>query len=155
METRTYKVYKFDELTDEGKEKAIQNLSDINVDRDWWELIDDDAKTIGLTIDGFGLDRDKHVDGSLCMSVQDSIKAIYENHGKNCETYVLAEEYEENIKNCIADDVPDMEDEYERALKEEYASILQKEYEYLTSDEAIIETIQANDYDFTEDGKID
>jgi hypothetical protein len=32
---------------------------------------------------------------------------------------------------------------------------LEKEYEYLTSDESIIETIHANEYEFTEDGKID
>lgn len=31
---------------------------------------------------------------------------------------------------------------------------LQREEEYLYSDEAIIETIEANDYDFTEDGEI-
>ena len=32
--------------------------------------------------------------------------------------------------------------------------ILQKEYEYQTSEEAIIETIKANDCEFTEDGKL-
>ena len=31
---------------------------------------------------------------------------------------------------------------------------LQTEYEYLTSEEAIIETIEANDYEFTADGKL-
>ena len=31
---------------------------------------------------------------------------------------------------------------------------LQKEYEYLTSEEAIIESIEANDYEFTEEGEI-
>ena len=31
---------------------------------------------------------------------------------------------------------------------------LEKEYEYLTSEEAIIESIKANEYEFTEDGKL-
>jgi hypothetical protein len=31
---------------------------------------------------------------------------------------------------------------------------IQNEFEYLQSKEAIIETIKANDYDFTEDGKL-
>jgi predicted transcriptional regulator len=32
--------------------------------------------------------------------------------------------------------------------------MLQKEYEYLTSEEAIIETIEANEYEFTEKGEM-
>jgi len=32
--------------------------------------------------------------------------------------------------------------------------MLQKEYEYQMSDEAIIETIEANEYEFTENGKL-
>ena len=34
MKTKTYIVYTFDELSDDAKEKAIQNLYDINVDHD-------------------------------------------------------------------------------------------------------------------------
>lgn len=37
---------------------------------------------------------------------------------------------------------------------QEVLSDLRKNYDYLTSREAIIETIKANDYDFTEDGKL-
>jgi hypothetical protein len=33
--------------------------------------------------------------------------------------------------------------------------IIQKQYDYYTSDEAIIETIKANDYMFKENGDID
>jgi len=32
--------------------------------------------------------------------------------------------------------------------------MLQKEYEYETSEEAIVETIKANEYEFTEDGNL-
>ena len=32
METRTYNVYKFEELSKEAQEKAIENYRDINVD---------------------------------------------------------------------------------------------------------------------------
>jgi len=38
-------------------------------------------------------------------------------------------------------------------LKKEYLSILKKEYEYLTSKESLIETIKANEYEFTAVGK--
>lgn len=49
------------------------------------------------------------------------------------------------------------EDEVIEILRDFMAWIydrLEKEYNYLTTKEAIIETIEANDYDFTEDGKI-
>lgn len=37
METRSYNVYKFEELPLEGQKKAIERYSDINTDYDWWE----------------------------------------------------------------------------------------------------------------------
>jgi hypothetical protein len=48
----------------------------------------------------------------------------------------------------------ELESEFEADLISEYAHMLQREYDYLTSEEAIRETIEANDYDFTEDGKL-
>ena len=38
MKTIETVVYDFDELSDEAKQKAINNLSDINVDYGWWEF---------------------------------------------------------------------------------------------------------------------
>ena len=40
METKTYKVYKFDELSEEAQAKAIENNYDINVSYDWWTMDD-------------------------------------------------------------------------------------------------------------------
>jgi hypothetical protein len=94
-----------------------------------------------------------------------------ENHGENCDTRTLADEYlkdhDKIIDEAERDEDGELADEYtvdklldelnaefQRALGEEYLSILRKEYEYLTSEEAIIETIQANEYEFTEDGKM-
>jgi len=43
-------------------------------------------------------------------------------------------------------------EEYTYALREEYLSMLRKEYEYLTSTECVDETIRANEYEFLVDG---
>jgi hypothetical protein len=51
------------------------------------------------------------------------------------------------------DDLSDMEANFLDSLLEDYAIMLQKEYEYLQSEEAITETIVANEYEFTEEGK--
>jgi len=48
----------------------------------------------------------------------------------------------------------EVENEFLLAICEDYRIILTKEYEYLTSEESIIETIAANNYDFTADGKL-
>jgi hypothetical protein len=44
MQTKTYTVYKFDELDEKAKEKAIENLRYINVDHDWSEYTRDHEK---------------------------------------------------------------------------------------------------------------
>jgi hypothetical protein len=39
MQTLTIRTYSFDELPEEAKEKAVQTLSDINVDYEWYDYI--------------------------------------------------------------------------------------------------------------------
>lgn len=52
------------------------------------------------------------------------------------------------------DEVADMILENARDEARKIYKMLEKEYNYLSSDEAIKDTIEANDYDFTIDGKI-
>ena len=54
----------------------------------------------------------------------------------------------------IEEEIEDLENEYLYTLSEDYRIILQREYEYLTSEEYIKDTLIANEYDFTEDGEI-
>lgn len=176
------KVYKFDELTEEAKQKAIENLYDINVDYEWWDLTYDDAANIGLKITGFDLDRASYVEGEFMDTALETAQAIIKEHGEQCETFKTAQDYmiEYNrllAEQCqeVADDLyhrqiepeivfdleyddyintGDIDAEFLKSLCEDYRIILQKEYEYLTSEAAIIETIQANEYEFTEDGEL-
>lgn len=160
METRTYTVYKFHELPENVQEKAIEKLSDINVDYEWWDFVYEDANTVGLEITGFDIYHGT-IDGNLILSVADCICAIYKHHGKTCETYKTAQRYRKEAyrleKLVNQDDIANenLMREFKYDLLEDYLTILRKECEYLTSREAIIETIEANNYDFTEDGKID
>lgn len=178
METRQYKVYKFDELSDEGKEKAIQNYYDINVDYEWWEHLYDDAENIGLKLESFDLDRNRHATGRFTMGMVDVIDAIMKEHGIECDTYKLATEWNTEYRNRAASwlwdqrkaypderytlddfqdtsEYDDIERDFLKDLLEEYSVMLQKECDYLTSEEAITETLVCNDYDFTESGRID
>jgi len=37
MRTKSYDVYKFEELSKEGQEKALEKMRDINVNYNWWD----------------------------------------------------------------------------------------------------------------------
>ena len=160
-------VYTFDELSDDAKQNAVENLYDLNIDYDWWESTYEDAKQIGCKIEGFDTGRGSNCD-LVCKDACRTARLILENHGNECDTFKLAEEYAKDHEKIIydadkdedgeilydADALTDLDAEFERALGEEYLSILRQEYDYQTSEEAIIETIKANEYEFTEEGKL-
>lgn len=161
METKTYNVYKFSELSQEAKENAINLLYDINVDYSWWDGIYEDARNVGLSIKEFDLDRGNYVKAEFELMPRNVANNIIKEHGENCETVKTARAFLKAIDAIDVDD-KDYDDKFEDAkneflysLCEDYRIILQKEFEYLTSEEAIIETIECNDYDFLENGKID
>ena len=175
METREYKVYKFDELTEEQQQKVLENYADINVDFEWWDTIYEDAKTVGIKITEFDLDRHRHCTGNFIEYAEDTAKKIIKEHGETCETWgtatnylaervALVKKYSDGVQTDTAteDNEYDFDNacgeidvEFLRSILEDYSIMLQKESEYLSSKKAIIETIEANDYDFTEGGKID
>ena len=154
-------VYKFEELSEDAQQHALGELGDINVDHDWWECTYDDAENIGLKIDSFDIDRASYVKGHFIESAEGVAKNIISEHGKDCETYKTAAAYIEEL-NKIKAKTPDDEDIYSDdedaeffwLLCEDYRIILTHEYEYLTGRESIVETIKANEYEFTEDGKL-
>jgi len=174
MKTIEIQLYSFDELSASAQQKAIENLSDINVNYNWWESTYEDAENVGLKITGFDLDRNKHASGNFINGAYDTALEIMDQHGENCETYKTAKEFfnfwDEAVKlhsDKITTDkvkegneyyfdeyVEDKEYEFLKDILECYANILQNESEYLQSEEAIKETILSNEYDFTEDGSI-
>jgi len=167
MRTIKIKVYKFNELPDAAKEKAISHFREINVAYEWWESTYEDAKEIGLQINSFDLDQNRHATGKFIFSAKDVAQAILENHGEHCKTYKTAESFikdylpkwEENNELEYRDydleyELEEMEDKFLESLLEEYSIMLQNEFEYLQEDEQVIETIEANDYEFNKDGSI-
>ena len=163
------KVYPFDELSDEAKQAAIENMYDINVDYAWYGPTYEDAETIGLVITEFDT---RHCGGDWTEDAEDVAKLIIENHGEDCETRKDAEEFMNSVSvaGSVFEDEDDYDPDYEEftesdgyeelceefltTICEDYSIILQKAYEYFSTEEAILETIKANEYEFTEDGKL-
>jgi hypothetical protein len=178
--TKTITLYKFDELSEEAQESAISSLYHINVDHDWWDPIYEDAKTIGLTIEEFHLEH-KKINGTLTEPLIDCCRSIRHNHGKDSDTFKTAHQYlQEYIQAFVklsrekyygsedvfwkptdwlyefeyTDEADEITNEFRKALLQDYLIMLDREYVYLTSEEAIKQSIEANEYLFHENGKL-
>jgi formylmethanofuran dehydrogenase subunit A len=170
MRTIRTKLYKLSELSKDAQQKAIENLSDINVDYDWWQSVYQDAENVGLKIIGFDIDRGSYCKGDFIESAEDTAKRILQEHGNECETFKTASNFLSECEVIVkkaeiegkdgdedywySDELEELEEEFKKSLLEDYRIMLQKEYEYQTSEEAIKETIEANEYEFTKEGKL-
>lgn len=153
MRIKETKVYPFAELLDDAKEKAIENLANINVNYEWWESVFEDAKNVGIKLTEFALDRGSYCRGTIDDTI-DTARAILKEHGDTCETWQTAKDFHDAVAKD-GEDTVDFDSlclEFKYSLLEDYRIVLQQEYEHLTSEQAIIETIEANEYEFTVGG---
>lgn len=179
METRSYNVYKFNELPDEAKAKALENLRDINTDGDYWHnwILEDwteKLETLGyesakINYTGFWSQGDG-ASFSCTVNLEKwlTVKKLKTKYAKELK---LSQETGDNIvitnaghychEFMMSIDSDNLSDELESLILEDARdqarsiySQLKKCYELLQTDQAIIEIIKANDYDFTINGKI-
>jgi hypothetical protein len=168
-ETIEHTYYQFDELTESAKEKARDWYREGGLDYEWWDSTYEDAKTIGLEITSFDFDR-RGVEGNFIAGAEETAHKIEKEHGEKCETFIDAKAYlvqrdaivnqaEKDENGDFVDEygldnaLDDIDKEFLHTLCEDYRIILQKEMEYLLSDESVDESICANEYEFTENGK--
>ena len=163
MRTIEIKVYKFEELDKQTQEKVIENYRYINVeDSSWYYWIQEDFSRLGLEIQEFNLDRGNYAKIYI-DNFEDTSKNIIEYFGDSVLIKQTAKNYLDEFNKIQANFKEDediereleiLDEEYEKEYSEDILSYLRANYEYEISDEAIIETIEANDYDFTTEGKI-
>jgi hypothetical protein len=170
MKNYTITTYSFDELSQEAQDAALAELCDINVDIDWWSYIYEDAENIGAKITSFDIDRGSYCNMEFTDSAISIAEKIVKEHGEMCDTYKTAQKFmaawqsifndymDKTSKNYESseseDEMLDLENEFKKSLEEDYRIILSKEYDYLCSEEAIKESIEANDYEFLSTGKM-
>ena len=163
MKTIEIKVYKFDELDEQTKEKVIDNYRYINVeDTFWYDCIKEEFNTLGLEIKEFDLDRGNYAKIYI-DNLEETSKNIIEEFGdsvfikQTAKNYI--NEYEKIQANFKEDEdvereVELLDDQYEKEYSEDILSYLREEYEYQTSGETLDEFFINHDYDFTTEGKI-
>jgi hypothetical protein len=215
MKTKTINLYEFDELSEQAQQKAIDSLSDLNTDYEWWDCTYEDFHTMA---EYFGIDVDlkktyftgfwHQGQGSAYTADVDVIKLVecvktesWKQHApkenlsfykvtpniervcklissgaidyrvwvetSNRETNVRTQvefdiNYTDETKCAIfpnidksLNELSDLVEDVCTTLNNWFFTNLRNECDYLTSKEAIIETIKANEYTFTENGKLE
>lgn len=165
MKTIKLKIYEFSELSESAKDHVLEEMRNFLVeDSCWWNWIYEDAEEIGVKIEEFDLSR-MHIGISCILSHDDIARKIIVSHGLICGTHVAAKKYLSDRKllkkryndadeEKYADEMKYIECDFEEEIKYQYLNYLKDGYEYMTSDIAIIEIIEANDYMFYEDGTL-
>ena len=181
MREITVKAYKFDELSEAAQERALNAFRCSNVEFNWYEdtfgTIRAAGKLLGLEIDDIHFDTDlycifdahyRYVRGAsaaVCKEfswaddlhkVAKDLQALQKRHFYSLSCAVT-EGRSMNYYRCFrfgedyeCEDLGDIIDDFAHWAR----VLLRDEYEYLTSDDAVKETIEANEYEFTEGGKL-
>tara|TARA_R110000868_G_scaffold375749_1_gene640423 strand:+ start:611 stop:1147 length:537 start_codon:yes stop_codon:yes gene_type:complete len=175
MRTIRTKVYQFSELSESAKQKAIEKNRDINTDYEWHDLTTDeqtselikqgynDAKIMfsGFSSQGDGacftcsnIDFNKFLNGKykgldISANITHSWRYYFAtsttvNLNDDSQNADLSDEKYNEIEQDIKDERERLGNKIYRELEEEYCSLME--------DDAIIETIEANEYEFKSDG---
>lgn len=142
MKTIELKAYEFNELNDKAKEKVLQEYCSLNVDYEcWWEFCYEEFNNLGLNINSFDIYK-REIDIDFIDDINEFCINVINNFG------------DEDIINVCEDYLKNKGDKqyYKKLIAEEVLTNLTNEYDYLISEEAVIETIEANEYYFNEDG---
>jgi hypothetical protein len=157
-------LYQFDELPENVQDRIVRKQLDCNVDHDWWDLTYEDAEQVSIKITESDTYR-RQIDGCLTDSAEYSIEYILANHGEQCDTCKTAKKYQPLFiadraarrllgEEDWEDPNEELTEQYLREILKDYLRMLTAEFDYLTSDEAIIETIKSNEWEFDEEGEI-
>lgn len=153
------KAYQFEELDEQTKEKAMDNYRYISVEDDfWYDCIKEDLISVGIELRSFDIERGSFAEIHL-EDFFETCDLIIKWFAEKRETYKIAERYIKEYKDIQDDEdldekLDDLDNEYQKEFSEEVLSMLRREYEYMISDEYIIEMFEANEYEFTDQGRL-
>lgn len=181
MREITVKAYAFAELSETAQERALNAFRDVNVEYNWWEdsfgTIRAAGELLGLDIGDIHFDTDSYCTFDASYEyVRGAAKAVKTEFPQDTKLHGIAKDLQALQKrhfyslSCAVTEGRSMNyyrcfrfgEDYECAelgdMIDDFAHwawiLLRGEYKYLTSAEAIQEAIEANEYEFTEDGKL-
>jgi hypothetical protein len=173
---KTINAYEFHELSEKVKLKVLDKYRDINTDYDWYEFVIDDWKEkleeIGfdnatISFSGFGsqgdgcsftadIDLDKFLVGEFepLKNEDTCFEFVSNNHGLRFILYHFRQNNHLSSEqmDTLSDKFVNLVNQDHHDLSSEIYRDLESQYDYLTSNIAVQETIESNQYHFLEDG---
>ena len=158
------KAFQFEELDSQTKEKVIENNRTTNVDSNFWYQceLDNFKHELKIKVNEFDIYRRE-----INITIEDSFETaqgIVNFFGKESSIVKTAKIFLKDrisVYKSYEDDgyeldiqLEYLEEEFRRDIADEIISMLTSQYEYEISDDAIKKTIIANEYEFTEEGKL-
>ena len=153
MKTITLNLYSFKELSEAAQKRALNDLSDINTDSNhWYQFMLDDYKSIGLEIDSFDVEQGQ-IKGEFITNAEDFADSAV-RHFAAGPMHIICANFLKELKTLTDDNYIGETLAFKNSVLRMVLKDLHEQYEHLTTREAITETIEANDYLFTDDGKL-
>ena len=175
------RVYKFDELEPDAQQKVLDDHRSINVDYNgWWEqdglLAPESFSSKGEPLFNYNF-REVEFDleyrgylkfGNLKVANYEAFRLLlgipedlweridyqFDNTGRNSDTALsLTSNTMEDFNETERKIIEKAEDKF-KTLMEQAKQELKDNYNYLTSDESIKDTLEANEYEFEANGSI-
>lgn len=181
MREITVKAYAFAELSDDAQERALNEFRSVNVEHNWYEYPYDTiraaGKLLGLEIGDIHFDTDSYcIFDASYEYVRGAVKAVRKEFSWADDLCKVAKDLQDlqkrhfyslrceassqrvsNSYRCFrfgedyeCEDLGDIIDDFAHWAR----ILLRDEAEYLTSDESVKETIEANEYEFDEAGNL-
>lgn len=175
VETREYKIYDYKDVinNEELKQRVLDKHWDINIDYEWWDWIVDEwieknekkgiefsAKSLEFELDryrGCKCDYDVDIDKllphitSLTEKEKERVKLLIDNGVCSYDSYIpKTHPLVKKMFNKLFHEIERMEGLARNELYYE----LDENYQYLTSEEGILNTIESNNWEFDENGCI-
>lgn len=159
METVTISVYEFSELSEKARARVLENFRNANVEHDWWEFIYADAENCGVRLTGFDLGVRRECSGEFIDGAAAAREKILAEWQEGSDIHKIAAAFEPPARpDEISPDDEHAADQADAAFLRDLLDcwwyILNEECEWLCSDEAVIDFLEANEYRFFADGRV-
>jgi hypothetical protein len=159
MRTVSTNLYSINELSDSVKAKVLDKYRYEFSDWYYQDITYDAHESSHMSIDEFNLDH-SYIVCEFNTSAEDTAHTVIKNHGESCASYTIAsnflsalsslESQPENYDSLTAMDF--LEEQFLEDMGEYYLNMLKSEYENCSSDEYVTEMLEANGYEFLENG---
>jgi hypothetical protein len=174
MRTTEITLYGFDELSPSAQEKAIENLSKINVADNWDKDILKEIVDLGALNVTYELLTDSYCSIDFTEMLSDKVpvgiplydeiaKYIIENHKEDSGIHVIAKTFLNTANQIVVTSdknslvhlkIEAWEQTFKETLESYYIAKLKEEYNLRISKTEIIKTIDTDEFKFTIDGKL-